>query len=183
MLFNRAYSSAVCAPTRTLMTANIPATDCAARTEQTASRKAPDERAPRCSKPVGYATGGFGWPRQRGHHRRAGQQGFDLWYGYYDQVHAQLLPDPPRASVEEKLPGKPPARNPPRAPARIPVDLILSETLKFIEASNARFLLRGVDVPHGDYECPPSRPNSRPNRGQNIKTRHDDPAPIPTWAG
>ena len=108
----------------------------------------------------GYATGGFGkWGL--GNPGTSGvpeKQGFDVFYGYYDQTHAhnyfpaflvrnsQDVPMPGGNGVHGK-PGKGDAYTP---------DLISAETFKFIEANRDRpfFCYVAWTLPHGNFEIP-----------------------------
>src|SRR5688500_2369761 len=119
MLFTRAYSgSAVCAPTRcVIMTGQHPGHGLR-RANQSKSGLLSLEpgtvTVARLLHDAGYATGGFGkWGLgNEGTTGAAEKQGFDLFYGYYDQVHAHSYfthdltrnggrEKPPRASVDQ----------------------------------------------------------------------------------
>ena len=106
---------------------------------------------------AGYATGGFGkWGLgNEGTTGAAEKQGFDIFYGYYDQVHAHsYFPDDlTRNGVREKLPGNANGKG-----TQYSHDLIEAETLKFIEA-NAKgakpfFCYAAWTLPHGKFEIP-----------------------------
>jgi len=124
MLFTDAYSgSAVCAPTRCVLMTGLHTGHCRRR-DNTAKAlidtfegrplvplKEEDFTVAELLKAEGYATSGFGkWGLGNvGTTGTPDKQGFDLWYGYYDQVHAhEYYPEfLVRNSVEEPLPGIP----------------------------------------------------------------------------
>lgn len=163
--FTNAYSaSAVCAPTRCgLMTG---------RHMGHATRRAngslnghvplkPEEvTVAELLKKAGYATGGFGkWGLgDVGTTGVPEKQGFDVFYGYYNQTHAhnyfpaflimnsKNVPMPGGNGVPGKE-GKGDAYSP---------DLITDETVAFIEANKDRpfFCYAAWTLPHGLYEIP-----------------------------
>src|SRR5262249_29656416 len=104
---------------------------------------------------AGYATGGFGkWGLgNEGTEGAAEKQGFDQFYGYYDQVHAhEYYPkDLTRNGKRELLPGNADGKR-----GQYSHDLILAEMLQFMEANRARpFFAYGCwTLPHGDFEVP-----------------------------
>jgi arylsulfatase A-like enzyme len=109
---------------------------------------------------AGYATGGFGkWglgnPGTTGVPEKLG---FDLWYGYYDQVHAHdYYPEYlVRNSKREELPAN---KNDKRG--SYTHYLIENETLKFIEDHKDEpfFCYAAWTPPHGDYVIPHDDPN------------------------
>jgi arylsulfatase A-like enzyme len=163
--FLNAYSaSAVCAPTRCgLITGkHMGHATRRANGSRNGLIPLPDEEitVAELLKSAGYAVGGFGkWGL--GNPGTVGvpeKQGFDLFYGYYDQTHAhnyfpaflirnsQDVPMPGGNGVPGK-PGKGDAYTP---------DLITAETLKFIEQNKARpFLCYAAwTLPHGNFEIP-----------------------------
>ena len=114
-------------------------------------------------KKAGYATGGFGkWgiadidtagvPERKG---------FDLFYGYYHQVHAhEYYPEYLiRNGKKELLEGN--KENPKTDYTH---HLIFKEQLKFIKANKDRpFLCYGPwTPPHGKYQIPPDEPAMKP---------------------
>lgn len=172
MKFTRAYSgSAVCAPTRNVLMTGLHTGHGTRRANMSKNGLiplAPEEiTVAEKLKEAGYATGGFGkWGL--GNPGTTGipeLQGFDQWYGYYDQVHAHsffplyLV----RNSVEEKLAGNRPAgtKLAKGVGTDYSVDLILKETLAFIAANKDRpfFCYAAWTLPHGDFEVPAISPD------------------------
>jgi arylsulfatase A-like enzyme len=162
MLFTRAYSgSAVCAPTRcVIMTGQHPGHGLRRANQSKNGLLALDTgtiTTARLLHDAGYATGGFGkWGLgNEGTTGAAEKQGFDIFYGYYDQVHAHdYFPDDlTRNGVRERLPGNSGGKG-----TQYSHDLIEAETLKFIEASakNAKpfFCYAAWTLPHGKFEIP-----------------------------
>jgi len=169
MSFRNAYSaSAVCAPTRCgLMTGKHMghATRRANASKNGLINLREDEvTVAELLHAQGYATGGFGkWGL--GNPGTSGvpeKQGFDVFYGYYDQTHAHnYFPaflvrnsqDVP-LSGGNGVPGKPG-----KGDAYTP-DLITAETLKFIEANQQRpfFCYAAWTLPHGNFEIPNTAP-------------------------
>ena len=162
MLFTRAYSgSAVCAPTRcVLMTGQHPGHGLRRANQSKIGLLALASSTVTTAEMLqsaGYATGGFGkWGLgNEGTSGAAEKQGFDLFYGYYDQVHAHsYFPDDlTRNGVREKLPGNANGKG-----TQYSHDLIEAETLKFIE-TNANgpkpfFCYAAWTLPHGKFEIP-----------------------------
>ncbi len=162
MLFSNAYSgNAVCAPTRcVLMTGQHPG-HALRRANQSKigllSLASGTPTVARMLHDAGYATGGFGkWGLgNEGTTGAAEKQGFDIFYGYYDQVHAHsYFPDDlTRNGVREKLPGNRDGKG-----TQYSHDLIEAETLRFIEASAKAqrpfFCYAAWTLPHGKYEIP-----------------------------
>jgi arylsulfatase A len=163
--FTNAYSaSAVCAPTRCgLMTGKHMGH---ASRRANGSRNghiplAPEEiTVAELLKQAGYATGGFGkWGV--GNVGTTGvpeKQGFDVFYGYYDQVHAHnyfpafLI----RNSVSVPMPGGNGVPGREGKGDAYSQDLIAEETFKFIEANKERrfFCYAAWTLPHGRFEIP-----------------------------
>lgn len=166
MKFTRAYSgNAVCAPSRcVLMTGQHPGH---------ALRRANDSNhgllplptnqvtVARLLHEAGYATGGFGkWglgnPGTTGVPEK---EGFDLFFGYYDQVHAHnyytdhLI----RNSVKVPIQG-----NGKHSWENYSHTHIANETLKFIEQNKDRrfFCYAAWTPPHGNYVIPSNAPYS-----------------------
>jgi arylsulfatase A-like enzyme len=162
MRFTRAYSgSAVCAPTRGVLMTGLHPGHGLRRANQSKNGllalEAGTVTVARLLRDAGYATGGFGkWGLgNEGTTGAAEKQGFDLFYGYYDQVHAHsYFPDDlTRNGVREKLPGNSGGKG-----TQYSHDLIEAETLKFIEAG-ARgrkpfFCYAAWTLPHGKFEIP-----------------------------
>ena len=162
MLFTRAYSgSAVCAPTRcVIMTGLHPGHGLRRANQSKVGLLALAEgtvTTARILHDAGYATGGFGkWGLgNEGTSGAAEKQGFDVFYGYYDQVHAHsYFPDElTRNGVREKLPGNANGKG-----SQYSHDLIESETLKFIATSAKSgkpfFCYAAWTLPHGKFEIP-----------------------------
>ena len=136
MTFSRAYSgNAVCAPTRcVIMTGQHPGHELRRANQSKIGLLAlatDTMTTARMLRNAGYATGGFGkWGLgNEGTSGAAEKQGFDIFYGYYDQVHAHsYYPDDlTRNGVREKLPGNKNGKG-----SQYSHDLIEAETLKFI---------------------------------------------------
>lgn len=160
MRFTNAYSgSAVCGPTRCVVMTGLHPGHCLRRANQSKHgllATAPDTpTVASILKKAGYATGGFGkWglgnPGTTGVPEK---QGFDLWYGYYDQVHAHdyypefLI----RNSKQEQIPGNQGGKQ-----ESYTVDLIEAESLKFIDdhKDGPFFLYAAWTPPHGKYVIP-----------------------------
>ena len=165
--FTDCYSgSAVCAPTRCVLMTGLHPGHCKRRdntaTGNLAVFKKLDRRPLVFLEPedvtvaeslrsAGYATGGFGkWGLGNpGSDGVPEKQGFDLWFGYYDQVHAHTYYTDHliRNSREVPLDGK--------TYSHIP---IMNEAFGFIE-KNARarkpfFAYFGICPPHGKYVIP-----------------------------
>lgn len=162
MRFTRAYSgNAVCAPTRcVIMTGQHPGHELRRANQSKIGLLSLDTgtvTTARLMHDAGYATGGFGkWGLgNEGTTGAAEKQGFDIFYGYYDQVHAHdyFPEDLTRNGVREKLPG-----NANGGRKQYSHDLIEAETLKFIEASARSkkpfFCYAAWTLPHGSFEIP-----------------------------
>ncbi|MBA4148042.1 MAG: arylsulfatase [Verrucomicrobia bacterium] len=160
MRFDRAYSgSAVCAPTRCVLMTGLHPGHAHRRANQMKGGIVPlppeEVTVAEVLKKAGYATGGFGkWGL--GNPGTIGvpeKQGFDLWYGYYDQKHAHsYFPSHlVRNSEDLPLPGN--ADNKRQQYAH---DLIEAETLKFIESNKDQpfFCYAAWTLPHGKFEIP-----------------------------
>ena len=169
MRFTDCYSgSAVCAPTRCVLMTGLHPGHCRRR-DNTATgsldwfKKLPEPRRPLVFlepedvtvaeklKEAGYATGGFGkWglgnPGSTGVPEK---QGFDLWFGYYDQVHAHTYYTDHLIRNSEKVPldGKTYSHT-----------LIMEEAFSFIEknakAGKPFFAYLAICPPHGKYVIP-----------------------------
>ncbi len=160
MKFTRAYSgSAVCAPSRGVLMTGQHTGHILRRANQSKHGllALPEGQVTvaRLLQEAGYATGGFGkWglgnPGTTG---AAEKQGFDLFFGYYDQKHAHdfytdyLV----RNGVDEPMP---------QSGGQTWEDYshthIADETLKFIEQNKDRpfFCYAAWTPPHGDYVIP-----------------------------
>ena len=166
MRFTRAYSgSAVCAPTRCVLMTGIHTGHGLRRANDSRDGPIflpPDQMtAARLLHDAGYATGGFGkWglgnPGSTGVPEK---QGFDLFYGYYDQTHAHdyFTPYLIRNSAKEVIPG-----NAGKGKTTYSHTLIADETLKFIEdhKDGPFFCYAAWTPPHGKYEIPSDVPYS-----------------------
>ena len=162
MLFTRAYSgNAVCAPTRcVLMTGQHPGHELRRANMSKnglIALEAGTMTTARMLHDAGYMTGGFGkWGL--GNEGTTGvpeKQGFDIFYGYYDQVHAHdYFPDElVRNGVRERLPGNHDDKGPSYAH-----NFIEDETLKFIDSAAKSgkpfFCYACWTLPHGKFEIP-----------------------------
>jgi arylsulfatase A-like enzyme len=111
-------------------------------------------------KPLGYATGGFGkWGAGgRGSTGVPEKHGFDVFFGYYDQVHAHSFYPPYliRNSEEVVLPGNKGGRS----GQTYSHYEIMSEGLKFIRENKDRpfFCYLPITPPHGMYDIPKTDP-------------------------
>ncbi len=111
-------------------------------------------------KELGYATGGFGkWGAGgRGSTGVPERHGFDVFFGYYDQVHAHSYYPPylVRNSVEVSLPGNSGGRS----GQTYSHYRIMEEALAFIRANHQRpfFCYLPITPPHGMYDIPADDP-------------------------
>lgn len=111
-------------------------------------------------KPLGYATGGFGkWGAGgRGSTGVPEKHGFDVFFGYYDQVHAHSFYPPflIRNSEEVALPGNRGGRS----GQTYSHYEIMQEGLQFIRDNKDRpfFCYLPITPPHGMYDIPESDP-------------------------
>ena len=160
MKFTRAYSgSAVCAPSRNVLMTGQHTGHALRRANQSKigllSLPPGQMTAARLLHDAGYATGGFGkWglgnPGSTG---VAEKQGFDVFFGYYDQKHAHdyYTDHLVRNSVDEPLPQSGNHTWEDYSHTRI-----ASETLKFIVQNKDRpfFCYAAWTPPHGDFVIP-----------------------------
>ena len=160
MKFTRAYSgSAVCAPSRMVLMTGQHTGHILRRANQSKvgllALPAGQTTVARMLQNAGYATGGFGkWglgnPETTG---VAEKQGFDVFFGYYDQKHAHnhytdyLIRNSVKVPIQQS--GKHTWAD--YAPTRI-----ANETLNFIEQNKDRpfFCYAAWTPPHGDYVIP-----------------------------
>jgi arylsulfatase A-like enzyme len=160
MKFTRAYSgSAVCAPSRMVLMTGQHTGHILRRANQSKvgllALPAGQTTVARMLQNAGYATGGFGkWglgnPETTG---VAEKQGFDVFFGYYDQKHAHnhytdyLIRNSVKVPIQQS--GKHTWAD--YAPTRI-----ADETLSFIEQNKDRpfFCYAAWTPPHGDYVVP-----------------------------
>jgi len=165
MKFNRAYSgNAVCAPSRdVLMTGMHPGHEVRRANgskDGLVPMPAGQMTVARLLHDTGYATGGFGkWglgnPGTTGVPEK---QGFDLFYGYYDQKHAHdyYTDHLVRNSVNEPIQQSGNQTWDDYSHTRI-----ANETLKFIEQNKDRpfFCYAAWTPPHADYVIPKNPEN------------------------
>jgi len=160
MKFTRAYSgSAVCAPSRCVLMTGQHTGHALRRANQSniglLSLPSGQKTVASLLHGAGYATGGFGkWglgnPGSTG---AAEKQGFDVFFGYYDQKHAHdyYTDHLVRNGVDVPQPqsGK-------RSWEDYSHTRIADETLKFIEQNKDRpfFCYAAWTPPHGDYVIP-----------------------------
>ena len=176
MRFTNAYSgSAVCAPTRCVLMTGQHTGHCVRRSNQSKHGLIPlpaeQRTVAQLLKSAGYATGGFGkWglgnPGTTGVPEK---HGFDVWFGYYDQVHAHdyYTDHLVRNSQPVPLPGNADGKR-----AQYTHDVIVDESLKFIEdhKSEPFFLYAAWTLPHGKYVIPSDAPYTDRPWSQNVKT-------------
>lgn len=167
MRFTQAYSgNAVCAPSRCVLMTGLHPGHGLIRANENKERKPlslhPDQvTVARVLKEAGYVTGGFGkWglgnPGTMGIPEK---EGFDEFFGYYDQVHAHnyftdhLLSN--SCTVPIRQSGK-------KSWKDYSHTRIADETIAFIERNKDRpfFCYAAWTPPHGDYEIPDSTPYS-----------------------
>jgi arylsulfatase A-like enzyme len=182
MTFTNAYSgSAVCAPTRCVLMTGQHTGHGTRRANQSRDGLIPlaDEQVTVAEllHEAGYATGGFGkWGL--GNPGTAGvpeKQGFDLFYGYYDQTHAHnyfpafLI----RNSVEIPMPGGNGVSGKAGRGDAYSHELIVAETLAFIEQHrhDPFFCYAAWTLPHGNFEIPSDAPFSDRTWPQPVKNR------------
>ena len=160
--------SCICAPTRCTLMTGLHSGHCTRRNNKSRVAKpalvplnATDVTVASVLKKAGYTTGGIGkWglgnPGTTG---TPDQHGFDLFYGYLDQVHAHnyytdyLM----RNTKREELPG-----NKGKGRKTYAHDLFEVETLKFIREHKDEpfFLYLPYTIPHGKHEVPSDAPYS-----------------------
>ena len=161
MRFTDAYSGAtVCAPARsTLMTGYHLGHTSVRGTSGGIPLLDEDLTVAEVLKKVGYATGGFGkWGLgEVGTDGVPEKQGFDVFFGYYHQVHAHSYYTPYlwRNSRRVPLPG-----NDGRQGTQYTQNEIFRETLDFIRQNKDRpfFCYAPWTPPHGKYEFPKDDP-------------------------
>jgi len=160
--FTQALAGAsVCAPTRCcLMTGKHAGHTSVRKNDGGTPMRAGEETVASVLKRAGYATGGFGkWGcGGRGSTGVPETHGFDVFVGYYDQVHAHSYYPPyiVRNSEEVPLEG-----NHGRSDGRTYSHyVIMDEALKFIRASKDRpfFCYLPITPPHGIHDIPDDDP-------------------------
>jgi len=160
MKFTRAYSgSAVCAPSRCVLMTGQHTGHVLRRANQSKigllSLPAAQPTVARLLHDAGYATGGFGkWglgnPGTTG---AAEKQGFDVFFGYYDQKHAHDFFTDHLVRNGVDVPYQQSGR---QTWEDYSHTRIARETLKFIEQNKDRpfFCYAAWTPPHGDYVIP-----------------------------
>ena len=160
--FTQALAGApVCAPLRcTLMTGKHMGHASVRANDGGTPLRAEEPTIASLLKSRGYATGGFGkWGAGgRGSTGVPEQHGFDVFFGYYDQVHAHSFYTPYliRNSQEVKLPGNAGGRT----GKSYSHYAIMDEALKFIRAHKDQpfFCYLPITPPHGMYDIPADDP-------------------------
>jgi len=160
--FTQALAGApVCAPLRcTLMTGKHMGHASVRANDGGTPLRAEEETIASMLKDIGYATGGFGkWGC--GGRDSTGvpeKHGFDVFFGYYDQVHAHSFYPPYliRNSEEVELAGNPGGRT----GQTYSHYAIMDDALKFIRANRDRpfFCYLPITPPHGMYDIPADDP-------------------------
>ncbi len=107
-------------------------------------------------RPLGYATGGFGkWGNGgRGSTGVPEQHGFDVFFGYYDQVHAHTYYPPYLIRNSEEVPQ--PGNQGGSTGQTYAQYVIFSEAMAFIRANQAKPFLCYLPFtpPHGNFDIP-----------------------------
>lgn len=160
---NMFAGSSVCAPTRCSLMTGRHSGHASIRSNGGGTPLRADETTIAAMlKPLGYATGGFGkWGcGGRGSTGVPEKHGFDVFYGYYDQVHAHSYYPPYliRNSTEVPIPGNDGSdRN--HAPAY--AQYLIHDAAKNFIRENARrpfFAYLPFTPPHGNFSIPDSDP-------------------------
>lgn len=153
--------SSLCAPTRCCLMTGKHSGHTSVRTNGGGTPlRAGEETVASVLKQAGYATGGFGkWGcGGRGSTGVPEEHGFDLFVGYYDQVHAHSYYPSyiVRNSEEMALPGNRGGRS----GTTYSHYVIMEEAKKFIRAHRDRpfFCYLPVTPPHGMFDLPDSDP-------------------------
>ncbi|MFM1904175.1 MAG: Arylsulfatase precursor [Planctomycetota bacterium] len=175
MRFTRAYSgSAVCAPTRCVLMTGKHTGHCIRRANSSNDGLLPlppgQMTVARLLHDAGYATGGFGkWglgnPGTTGVPEK---QGFDIFFGYYAQVHAHDYFTDHLVRNSESVPIR---QDGEESWAEYSHTLIADETLKFIEQNKDRpfFCYAAWTPPHGAYVIPDDAPYTNRPWKQMVK--------------
>ncbi|MCS6852304.1 MAG: arylsulfatase [Gemmataceae bacterium] len=162
LVFSNMFAGApVCAPSRACLLTGKHAGHTSVRVNGGATPLRPDERTiAAVLKSQGYATGGFGkWGcGGRGSTGVPEKHGFDVFFGYYDQVHAHSYYPPYliRNSAEVPLPG-----NDGKARRQTYSHYVIHRAaLEFIEANSRQpfFAYLPYTPPHGDFQIPDTDP-------------------------
>lgn len=153
--------SAVCAPTRACFLTGKHSGHTSVRSNGGGTPlRAEEITVASMLKPLGYATGGFGkWGAGgRGSTGVPEQHGFDVFFGYYDQVHAHSFYPPYliRNSAEVPLPGNRGLSDGQTYAQYV----IFDEAVKFIRTNRNRpfFAYLPFTPPHGLFDIPNSDP-------------------------
>ena len=162
MRFTQALAGAsVCAPTRCcLMTGKHAGHTSVRKNDGGTPMREGEETVASVLKRVGYATGGFGkWGcGGRGSTGVPEKHGFDIFVGYYDQVHAHSYYPPyiVRNSQEMPLEGNKGGSN----GTTYSHYVIFDEAKKFIQANKDKpfFCYLPVTPPHGIFDIPDTDP-------------------------
>ena len=154
--------SAVCAPTRACLLTGKHSGHTSVRLNGGGTPlRAGEATIASMLKPLGYATGGFGkWGvGGRGSTGVPERQGFDVFFGYYDQVHAHTYYPPYliRNSAEVPLPGN---RGNSEGTTYAQY-VIFDEAVRFIRESRDRPFLAYLPFtpPHGNFDIPDNDPS------------------------
>jgi arylsulfatase A-like enzyme len=154
--------SAVCAPTRACLLTGKHSGHTSVRLNGGGTPlRAGEATIASMLKPLGYATGGFGkWGvGGRGSTGVPERQGFDVFFGYYDQVHAHTYYPPYliRNSAEVPLPGN---RGNSEGTTYAQY-VIFDEAVKFIRTNRDRPFLAYLPFtpPHGNFDIPDNDPS------------------------
>jgi arylsulfatase A-like enzyme len=153
--------SSLCAPTRCcLMTGKHSGHTSVRKNDGGTPLREGEETIASLLKRAGYTTGGFGkWGcGGRGSTGVPEKHGFDVFFGYYDQVHAHSYYTPylVRNSLEVPLPGNKGGS----AGETYSHYVIMDEAKKFLRANKDRpfFLYLPVTPPHGLFDIPDADP-------------------------
>ncbi len=153
--------SSVCAPTRCVLMTGKHSGHTSVRVNGGGTpMRAEEQTIASLLKAGGYATGGFGkWGcGGRGSTGVPEQHGFDVFLGYYDQVHAHSYYPPYiiRNSKEVPLPGNKGGST----GTQYSHYVIFEESLKFIRANKDKpfFCYLPITPPHGIFDIPDSDP-------------------------
>jgi arylsulfatase A-like enzyme len=158
---NMFAGSPVCAPTRCNFLTGKHAGHASVRANGGGTPlRAEEQTIASILKPLGYATGGFGkWGcGGRGSTGVPEQHGFDVFFGYYDQVHAHSYYPPYLVRNSEEVPL---AGNKGMSEGKTYAQYsIHSAALKFIRehASGPFFAYLPYTPPHGNFDIPDSDP-------------------------
>lgn len=153
--------SSLCAPTRCcLMTGKHSGHTSVRSNGGGTPMRAGEETIASVLKQAGYATGGFGkWGcGGRGSTGVPEQHGFDVFVGYYDQVHAHSYYPAYLIRNSEELPL--PGNHGGRSGQTYSHYVIMAEAMKFIRANKDRpfYCYLPVTPPHGWFDIPDTDP-------------------------